>query len=85
MPAQRSFHFFNNTGGLNLRHTDTQLADTDAEEVENLHATSNGSWTTQDIGYTQLNATALAIGGRVQGMTSFTSDGGQTHWVVVAG
>ncbi|MDH4379095.1 MAG: hypothetical protein QE263_04225 [Vampirovibrionales bacterium] len=89
MPALRSFNFFNNTGGLNLRHTDTQLVDTDAEEVENLHATSNGSWTTQDIGYTQINATALAFGSpsgnTVQGMISFTTEGGQTHWVVVAG
>jgi hypothetical protein len=85
MPALRSFHFFNNTGGLNLRHTDTQLADTDAEEVENLHATGNGSWTTQDIGYTQINATALASGAAVQGMTSFTTEGGQTYWVVIAG
>lgn len=85
MPSSRTYRYFNNTGGLNLRFQDTQLPDEDAEEVENLHSTATGSWTTLDVGYTQVNVSPLATGSAVNGLYPFYSDNGTSHLIANAG
>jgi hypothetical protein len=84
MPS-KLYRFFNNTGGLNLRSTDTSLDDNEAEEIENLHLTGDGAWTTHDIGYRSLNTTPMAVGAPIRGMTTFNTPTGQQHLVAMAG
>ncbi len=84
MPT-KLFRFFDNTGGLNLRYHDTLLADTDAEEIENLHFTSNGAWSSHDVGYRTLNTSPMATGATVTGLVQFKTETVQSHLVAAAG
>lgn len=84
MPS-KLYRFFNNTGGLNLRSTDTSLDNNEAEEIDNLHLTGDGAWTTHDIGYRIINTTPMAVGATIRGMTTFNTPTGQQYLVAMAG
>lgn len=67
----KTIRFFNNTDGMNLRSNDLTLANGEAEEITNLHATSRGSWSSSNIGYVDLNDTALAGGANVHALYEY--------------
>lgn len=81
----QTFRYFQNTGGLNLRHNELTIGEQQAEEILNLHATSNGSWTTQGAGYVRLNTTALASGAAITSMAAFQPLQGAEQLLVAAG
>lgn len=83
--STHTHRFFNNTGGLNLRFQDTHLSDNDAEEIENMHSTNTGAWTTLDVGYVQKNTSPLATGATVNGLYAFYTESGQSHLIASAG
>jgi hypothetical protein len=81
----QTFQFFENTGGMNLRFNDLTLASGEAEEITNLHATTQGSWSSSNVGYIHLNSTALASGATVNALYDYTTLGGTTYLMAVAG
>ncbi len=81
----KTHRYFENTGGLNLRFNEMIIEKNEAEEIMNLHATSSGSWTTDNIGYLDLNATPLAGGQPVTSLYHFRTLAGISHLMAVAG
>lgn len=83
--TNKLYRFFNNTGGLNLRATDTSLDNNEAEEIDNLHFTGEGGWTTHDIGYRTVNTTPMSVGAAVRGLATFNTANGQQHLMSMSG
>jgi hypothetical protein len=81
----RTFQFFDNSGGMNLRGNDLTLASGEAEEIVNLHATTQGSWSSNNAGYIHLNSIPLADGNVVTSLHEYKTLTGQTFLIVVAG
>ena len=80
-----TFRFFENTGGMNLRINDLTLASGEAEEITNLHATSRGSWSSNNAGYIHLNGTPLNSGASVNGLYEYVTLDGASYLMAVAG
>jgi hypothetical protein len=74
-----------NTGGMNLSQPDVNLPDTDAELILNMRPTATGSWSTSNVGYQRVNATALGGGQKIDGITSFTTSSGASKLIAVSG
>jgi hypothetical protein len=85
--SERTFRFFSNTAGLNLRQNEVQLDEREAEEVLNLHQTTRGGWTTANIGYKTVNPAAPLAGGTypITGMTRYTTVSGLSYLVSACG
>ncbi len=81
----KTFRFFNNIGGMNLKSNELSLNDNEAEEIINLHPTQNGSWTTQNIGYVDLNSSPLALGSAVHSMARYKTDNDTQYLLTAAG
>ena len=81
----QTFRFFDNTGGMNLRFNDITLAQGEAEEITNLHATSQGSWSSSNAGYVHLNSEPLSGGAAITALYEYTTLGGITYLMAVAG
>lgn len=81
----QTFRYFENTGGMNLRVNDLSLAPGEAEEINNLHATSQGSWSSNNAGYIHLNATPLSGGAMITSMYQYITLAGVAYMIVVAG
>ena len=79
------YEFFDNTAGMNAQASAGQLKPNEAEDIVNMHLTSQGSWTTQNIGYKTLNTTALNSGATIHGMMAYTRSDGSEWVLVVAG
>lgn len=80
-----TFRFFDNTGGMNLRINDVSLASGEAEEITNLHATSRGSWSSNNAGYIHLNASLLAGGSSMSGLYEYVTLTGTSYLMAAAG
>jgi hypothetical protein len=83
--AMQTIRFFNNTGGMNLRTNDVTLGDGEAEEIVNLHATSRGSWSSSNVGYTHLNGSALDGGASVNSLYEYIPVRGTSIMVAASG
>lgn len=81
----QTFRFFENTGGMNLRFNDISLSQGEAEEITNLHATSQGSWSSSNAGYVHLNSVPLGSSTPVTALYEYTTLGGITYLMAVAG
>jgi hypothetical protein len=81
----RTFQFFDNSGGMNLKANDLTLKDGEAEEIINLHATTQGSWSSDNAGYIHLNTTPLASGQTITSLYEYQNLTGQSFLMVVAG
>lgn len=81
----RTFQFFDNSGGMNLRANALTLDDGEAEEIVNLHATTKGSWSSDNAGYIHLNDTPLADGETVTSLYEYQPLTGQSYLMAVAG
>ncbi len=81
----KTYRFFENTGGINLRANDLSLANGEAEEITNMHATSHGSWTSNNVGYIHLNATPLSSGAKISSLYEYVTLTGLAYLVAVAG
>ncbi|WMU93394.1 hypothetical protein EMOOHJMP_00201 [Microcystis phage MaAM05] len=81
----RTFQFFDNAGGINLRANDLTLRDGEAEEIVNLHATTHGSWSSNNVGYIHINSTPLASGAMVSSLYPYKNLMGQTFLIAIAG
>ncbi len=84
MPIQ-TFGFFDNTGGMNLRSNDVSLGSGEAEEIVNLHATSRGSWSSNNAGYRHLNTVPLSAGAAVTALYEFITLAGTSYLMTVSG
>ncbi|WP_373531906.1 hypothetical protein [Vampirovibrio sp.] len=80
----RTFQFFDNSGGMNLKANDLTLKDGEAEEIINLHATTQGSWSSDNAGYVQLNTTPLAGGQPITSLYDYKNLTGQSFLMAVA-
>jgi hypothetical protein len=83
--TMQSFSYFENTGGMNLRANDLSLAGGQGEEILNLHATSNGSWSSSNAGYIHLNASPLSGGAGINALYEYVTLTGTSHLIAVAG
>ena len=83
--SMQTFNYFNNTGGMNLRSNDLSVSDNEAEEINNLHANSRGSWSSNNAGYVHLNATPLAGGSTVTSLYEYVTLTGESFLMAVAG
>lgn len=81
----QTFRFFENTGGMNLRFNDISLADGEAEEITNLHATSRGSWSSSNAGYVHLNSVPLGSGDPVTTLYEYVTLAGISYLMAVSG
>lgn len=81
----QTFHFFENTSGMNLRFNDLTLSEGEAEEIINLHATTRGSWSSNNIGYINLNNTTLAGGSAVTALYEYITLAGLSYLMAVSG
>jgi hypothetical protein len=81
----QTFQFFENIGGMNLRFNDLTLDNGEAEEITNLHATTQGSWSSNNVGYIHLNSTPLASGASVRALYNYTTLAGLSYMMAVAG
>ena len=80
-----TFQFFQNTLGMNLRFNDVSLDAREAEEITNLHATTEGSWTSRNTGYIQLNETAVESGASITSLYEYVTLSGLKHIIASAG
>ncbi len=81
----RTFQFFDNAGGMNLRANDLTLRNGEAEEIVNLHATTHGSWSSNNVGYIHINSTPLASGATITSLYPYKNLLGQTFLIAIAG
>jgi hypothetical protein len=81
----QTFHFFKNTGGINEQANELSLASGEAEEIINLHATAEGSWSNRNIGYINLTAAPLASGGPVTSLYQYQPLTGKPYFIAAAG
>ncbi|HEY9745588.1 MAG TPA: hypothetical protein V6C99_05170 [Oculatellaceae cyanobacterium] len=81
----QTHHFFKNTGGMNQKNNELSLGADEAEDIVNLHATAEGSWSNRDIGYLHLNATPLADGKTITGLHQYEMLTGDLHLIAAAG
>jgi hypothetical protein len=81
----QTFQFFENTGGMNLRFNDLTLSQGEAEEIINLHATTRGSWSSNNAGYVHLNSTALGGGAAVTALYEYVTLAGLAYLMAVVG
>lgn len=81
----QTYNFFKNTGGINQKANELSLEDQEAEEIINLHATTEGSWSSRDVGYVQINTTPLASGAPVTALYSYQTLTGASHLIAAAG
>ena len=61
-----------NVGGLIKNRADRFLPPSAAVTIENMHATSEGSWTARNIGYSNKNETAYQSGATMTGLIWYT-------------
>lgn len=81
----KTFQFFNNTGGLNLRYNDVLISDNEAESIINLHPTTLGSWSNRNIGYIRLTETAIESGSAITSAYNYITVTGQSFFMLTAG
>lgn len=81
----RTFQFFNNSGGMNSRSNDLSIASGEAEEILNLHATSHGSWSSNNAGYIHVNESPLADGAPITSLYEYKTLTGQTFLIAGSG
>lgn len=81
----QTFRFFDNTGGMNLKSNDISIPNGDAEEITNLHATSQGSWSNQNCGYIHLNTVPLGAILPVRSLYHYKPLIGSAQFIAVSG
>ncbi len=81
----KTFRFFQNTGGMNLQTNDVLISEQEAEDIINLHADANGSWTSKNIGYSKLNANALESGATVTALYEYIPLTGAAQFIAAVG
>lgn len=83
--SMQSFSYFDNTGGMNLRANDLSIADGEAEEILNLHATARGSWSSNNVGFINLNTSPLGSGNPVNALYDYVTLTGTSYLIASAG
>lgn len=81
----QTYHFFKNIGGINEQANELSLGGGEAEEIINLHATSEGTWSNRDIGYVNINASPMAEGRPVISLYHYQTITGASFLIAVAG
>lgn len=81
----KNLRFFDNTGGMNLRANEVSLAHGEAEEIVNMHALHEGSWSTANTGYVNLYDAPLAGGAPVHALYEYVTLSGQSFLMANAG
>ena len=81
----KTYRFFQNIGGMNLRFNDLLLDEREAEEIVNLHASPYGSWSSRNVGYTVVNADPVENGASIAGLYEYITLDGSSHFMVAAG
>lgn len=73
-----------NVGGLIKNRADRFLPPSAAVTIENMHATSEGSWTARNVGYENMNGTAYQSGATMTGLIWFTDSSLVDHLLATA-
>lgn len=81
----KTYRFFRNIGGMNLRFNDLLLDEREAEDIINLHASPYGSWSSQGIGYQVINGSPVEEGAEITGLYEYITLDGTAHFMVSAG